>query len=107
MTPNLSMAEKIETIMDCRASGTLGKYVDLGDGLHRVEAVGNPGKPDMVVLVKRSQIGWSVSFCGIQFEDPSLLEAARMAHEWQAGHKGAPIITKNVEIGVDIKSLYC
>jgi len=66
-------AEKIETVVLARKSGTLGSFVALEDGAMRVVADG------LTVIVRGHRIGWSVSFKGFQGVDAELIEAARNA----------------------------
>lgn len=71
--PAMSTAEKIETIVQCRASGTLGEFVEYVPGKFRVTADGH------TVLVKSGPHGWHVSFKGYEAIDEDLMVAASFA----------------------------
>jgi hypothetical protein len=86
----LSTAEKIETIVQCRASGHLGTYAPLDDGRARVVADGltvivwhKPLPHDPLVSHWHAQFKMSVGV------DAELIEAARLAIEMPAHHRQA------------------
>jgi hypothetical protein len=85
----INTAEKIETIVLSRTSGTFGSFVEYSPGKFRIEADGR------TVLVRCGSYGWHVSFKGIEAIDRELYVAAQMALD--AG-KGVNV-TKNVDVG--------
>ncbi len=71
----ISTAEKIETIVQSRTSGTFGSFTEYAPGKYRVEADG------LTVLVRCGAHGWHVSFKSFEAIDPELYVAARDALE--------------------------
>jgi hypothetical protein len=75
----MNTAEKIETIVLCRSSGTYGTFTEYSPGKFRVEADG------LCVLVRCGVHGWHVQAAGFEAIDPELYVAARDALEAARG----------------------
>lgn len=69
----ISTAEKIETIILSRCSGTFGQFVEYEPGRFRVTA------DNRTVLARVDELGWHVSFKSFEAIDPELYVAARDA----------------------------
>jgi hypothetical protein len=72
---NVTLAEKIETVVLARCSGAFGEFVEFEPGHYRVTCDGK------TVIVRGHAIGWQVSFKGCAGIDASLIEAARLAFD--------------------------
>lgn len=97
-------AERIETLVLTKSSGLMGRYITLPRSAKwaaRLELLDGKGRLRMTYLVRTSERGWEVSAYGLVFADVALLEAARAAseHVQQVRDSGAPVATRNVEIG--------
>lgn len=88
----MSTAEKIETVAQCRSTGTLGEFVEYEPGRYRVTCDG------LTVLVRGHRIGWAVSFKGFEAIDAELFVAARNALE--AGR--ARNCTKHADLAAEL-----
>ena len=69
----MNTAEKIETIVLCRSTGTLGTFTEYASGKFRVEADG------LTTLIRCDELGWHVSFKSFEGIDRELYVAAQMA----------------------------
>ncbi len=85
----INTAEKIETIVQSRSSGTFGTFTEYAPGKFRIEADG------LTVLVRCGVHGWQVSFKCFEAIDPELYVAARDA---LAAGKGVNI-TRHADLG--------
>ncbi len=89
-----STAEKIETVVLCRSSGSYGTFTEYTPGRYRVEADG------LTVLVRCGVHGWHVSFKGVEAIDPDLYFAAR-----EAMTAGRDInITRHRNLGAELEA---
>lgn len=84
-----STAEKIETIVESRNSGTMGKFVALDDGAMRVECDG------LCFIVRTVRHGWQVSFGPFVCIDGELYVAAQMAVDTANANKGRAIASRH------------
>jgi hypothetical protein len=85
----ISAAEKIETIVQARTSGTFGTFTEYAPGKFRVEADG------LTVLVRCGAHGWHVSFKSFEGIDPELYVAAKMALDAGKGIN----VTRHTDLG--------
>jgi hypothetical protein len=69
----INTAEKIETIVNSRSSGTFGSFTEYSPGKFRIEADG------LTVLVRCGVHGWHVAFKSFEGMDSELYVAAQMA----------------------------
>lgn len=77
--PTINTAEKIETIVLSRSSGTFGSFTEYAPGKFRVEADGR------TCLVRCDELGWHVSFKSFEGIDHELYFAAQMALDTDHG----------------------
>jgi hypothetical protein len=90
----LNTAEKIETIVLSRGSGTFGTFTEFASGRFRIEADGR------CVLVRCDEHGWHVSFKSFEAIDRDLYVAAQMALE--AG-KGVNV-TRHTDLAAELNA---
>jgi hypothetical protein len=88
-TMTINTAEKIETIVLSRSSGSFGEFIEYAPGKFRITADGR------TVLVRCGTHGWHVSFKSFEAIDPELYIAARDALDAGSGVE----VTRHANLG--------